>query len=83
MHLQRDLVVYLLDERSLDADQCYIVICFGVTYYFSNKSKLEKYLVSLDPKFQYIFLGELASHLIENEIVVDVSMTNCIGVYME
>lgn len=72
---ERNLVIYLMDDRSLNNNQCYMVVSFHGNRFFVNKIQLEKYLLSLAPTFEYKLLSELALYLIENEIVVDVSMT--------
>ena len=72
---ERNLTKYLMDTRPLNTQSCYMVVSFHGNRFFENKIGLEKYLVSLAPTFVYEYLSELALYLIENEIVVDVTIT--------
>jgi hypothetical protein len=75
MH-EQSLVKHLMDQRVLNANQCYFVLQWrkGCTM-FATKALLENYLQSLAPTFEYGGLSELAVHLIENGMIVDVSVT--------
>ena len=64
-----------MDEKLLNNKQCYMTVSFNGNRFFVNKIELEKYLVSLAPTFEYNVLSELAIYLIENEIIVDATIT--------
>ena len=68
------LTKHLMDERLLN-NQMYMVVSFSGNKFFDTKIKLEKYLVSLAPNFIYNMLSELVLYLIENEIIIDSTIT--------
>ncbi len=73
---EHDLLMYLMDKKYINKESCYMVVSFSGNKFFENKIELENYLISLAPSnFMYNFLSELAYYLIENEIIVDVTMT--------
>jgi hypothetical protein len=76
LHHESDLLVYLMNIYHLKDDQCYMITTFLGNKFFTNKYNLKKCLVSLAPTFEFNVLSELALYLIENEIIVDVTVTS-------
>lgn len=67
---------YVLDERSLNSDQCYFVLQKkGGVKKFNTKELLAKFLETLAPNFVYTKLSEIAIHLIKNDQLYEVLMT--------
>jgi hypothetical protein len=72
---EQNTLIFLMNERPLNNDQCYMVVTFKGIKLFINKIELEKFFVSLAPSFEYNILSELAIYLIKKGIILDASIT--------
>lgn len=75
LNIENDLIKHLMDERDLNENQYYMVVSYSGNKFFPTKIKLESYLKSLDPLYEFNKLSELVINLIGKNLIVDSTIT--------